>query len=484
MDIGEITRIRDQFQGGLWPQFLERIEIGGLRGWCGQSVQFKFPVVAVVGENGVGKSTVLKVAAIAYDPKESAYYPATFFIDTHWDKLQGIEFGYQIKLGDQAQIFKIRKPSKRWSFPEKRYKRRIFWFDVARTLPLDATAGYAKVARLAAGEISTESVSPEFRDKLSYILGRNYTNARFASPDISENRPVGLLQREFGEISQFHQGAGEDTTLDLIRALQEVPNHALIIIDEVEASLHPRAQRRLINFLLELSRLRRTQIIISTHSPYVLEELPPEARVLLIPTVDGPSVLYGASPEFALTKLDEIVHPEAFVFVEDRLAEVLVREIIARHSDGANIISRVRISPVGPANVVTVMGKLASENKLPNRGIGVLDGDQDATVGCALLPGGDAPERVVFLGLRDKNWGQLHERFGIGAGDLHTYLEDTILNPDFHRWPALVGDRILKSGTSVWETVATEWCRNCLLDGDRDALVNAVKNVLPGIHGV
>ena len=119
MDIGEITRIRDQFQGGLWPQFLERIEIGGLRGWCGQSVQFKFPVVAVVGENGVGKSTVLKVAAIAYDPKESAYYPATFFIDTHWDKLQGIEFGYQIKLGDQAQIFKISKAQQEMELSRK-----------------------------------------------------------------------------------------------------------------------------------------------------------------------------------------------------------------------------------------------------------------------------------------------------------------------------------------------------------------------------
>ena len=478
MDHGEITKIRDQFQGGLWPQFLERIDITGLRGWSGGSVQFKFPVVAVVGENGAGKSTVLKVAATAYEDPEANYFPSTFFLDTHWDKLQEIELGYQIRLGDQTQSFKIRK-GKRWSFPDKRYKRRVFWFDVARTLPLDATAGYARVARLASGESATEEISPEFREKLSFILGRKYTKARFAAPDVNANRPVGLLEREFGEISQFHQGAGEDTTLDLIQRLQEVPNNALLIIDEVEASLHPKAQRRLIAFLLELSRLRRVQIIMSTHSPYVLEELPPEARILLVPAKDGPSVLYGASPEFALTKLDDIVHPEAYVFVEDRLAEVWLREMLVRHPDGANLLSRIRISAVGPANVVRVMGQLAADGKLPQRGTAMLDGDQELAPGCTRLPGGEPPERVVFLGLRAANWGALHERFGVGAGDLHTYLEDAVLNPDFHRWPALVGDKILKSGTSVWETMATEWCRVCLQDADRDTVVNAIKGVLP-----
>jgi predicted ATPase len=480
MDHSEVTRIRDQFQAGHWPLFLERIDIAGLRGWRGQSVLFKFPVVAVVGENGSGKSTVLKVAASAYDPKDNAYYPSAFFLETHWDKIQGVDLGYQLKHGEDTPNFRIKKPSERWSFPDKRFKRKVFWFDVARTLPLDGTAGYAKVARLAAGELATEELTAEYRDKLSYVLGREYKNARFARPDVNEKRIVGLLKRDFGEISQFHQGAGEDTTLDLFQALQQVPQYSLVIIDEVEASLHPRAQRRLMKFLLEFSRTKRTQVIVSTHSPYILEELPPEARVLLVPTPDGPNILYGASPEFSLSKLDDVVHPEAFIFVEDRTAEVWLREIIVRHPEASSILNRVRISSVGPANVVQMMGQLAASKRLPYKALGVVDGDTAESPGCTRLPGANAPEKVLFSELKEKNWGKLHERFGIGAGDLHTHLGDAILDPDFHRWPSLVGDRILKSSVSVWEIMAAEWCRECLKTDDRDRICDRILQVLAG----
>jgi len=55
-----------------WPKRLEWLEIGGVRGWTGQRIDFQFPIVALVGENGSGKSTVLQAAAAVYKstPKE------------------------------------------------------------------------------------------------------------------------------------------------------------------------------------------------------------------------------------------------------------------------------------------------------------------------------------------------------------------------------------------------------------------------------
>src|SRR5690606_16484043 len=193
-------------------------------------------------------------------------------------------------------------PTKRWRVPENGPSRDVFLLDIARTLPLDASVGYAKIARSAASEVESTDINDEYRGRLSHVLGRDYKKARFATSNVDEKRLVGLLEREWGELSQFHQGAGEDATLDLFRTLQGLPDNSLLLIDEVEASLHPRAQRRLVRFLMWLARQRRIQVIMSTHSPFVLQELPQEARILLLPGPQGLSVVYGVSAEFAMSR--------------------------------------------------------------------------------------------------------------------------------------------------------------------------------------
>jgi len=478
MDHAEINTIRSQYQSGMWPQSLQMVQIDGLRGWSGQAVELNFPVVAVVGENGSGKSTLMKVAACVYDnhEKDKRFYASAFFVETHWDKIQGVRIDFRVRRGPNVDSFRITKPTQRWRVPDNAPKRDVFLLDIARTLPLDASVGYAKIARSAAAEVESADIGDQFRERLSHVLGRNYKKARFATSDVDNKRAVGLLEREWGELSQFHQGAGEDSTLDLFRTLQGVPVNSLLLIDEVEASLHPRAQRRLVRFLLWLARQRRIQVILSTHSPYVLQELPQEARILLLPGPQGLSVVYGVSAEFAMSRLDDEVHPEAHVFVEDREAETLLREILASSDETATLLQRIAINPVGPANVVAMLGGLGKAGKLPYKSIAIVDGDH-ADDNCLSLPGTIAPELMIYAELQAKGWPNLPQRFGIGAGTLLTALEDAMLDPDHHRWNAKVGDQIVKSSVSVWEVLANEWCRSCLDPAHRKQLADSIAGV-------
>ena len=483
-EFGEIVKIREKFLvRENFPQFVESVKVDGLRGFTGETVYFKFPIVAIVGENGSGKSTILKAAACAYRNRaeDGNYYPSDFFLNTFWDKIEGVTLSYQIRLGIDTKQFKITKATERWRPSTKIYDRYVWFFDVARLLPIEATIGYAKVAKLTASEISNLEISQEFRNHYSFVMGHDYSKARFATSNVSANNKVGLLEREFGEISQFHQGAGESTTLDLFRSLQNVPDYSLIIIDEIEGSLHPRAQRRIIRFLLKICRVKKIQIILSTHSPYILQELPPEGRVLLMPEHAGLNILYGISPEFALSRIDEADHPELYVYVEDRESKNWLREIISSDLDNNDLLSRIYIQPVGPANAVTLLGNLSNQNRLPNKSIAFIDGDKDESAGCIKLPGNRCPEEVVYSDLKSRDYPNLPERFGVGAGSLFTIIDDAMLDPDPHNWNKLVGDKIRKSSSSVWETLAQVWCAECLSSGERERITSAISNQIP-IH--
>lgn len=258
MNTEEINNIMRQFKHGSldseWKQFIESIKISNIHGWTGQELTFKFPVVAIVGENGIGKSTFLKAAVCAYKNKNGqTFYPSKMFVSTRWDEtgLESAVIEYKVRKGNQRNNLRWKKTND-WGFTPKQGKpeRDVFFLDISRTLPLDATAGYAKVAKLASEEVGavTELTQESLHD-LSYVLGQQYGRARFVGTDVNVDRKIGLLTKSYGEISQFHQGAGEDSILDVFKLLQDIPNQSLLVIDEVENSLHPQAQRRFIRYL-------------------------------------------------------------------------------------------------------------------------------------------------------------------------------------------------------------------------------------------
>jgi energy-coupling factor transporter ATP-binding protein EcfA2 len=341
-------------------------------------------------------------------------------------------------------------------------------------MPIDALVGYAQVTKKQVQESRTEVLSNSQKTSLSDILGKHFRSARFASPDVDEEKRVGVLGRDFGEYSQFHQGAGESATLDLIGTLEPIKANALILIDEIEASLHPKAQRRLIKAILKLARKNAWQIVISTHSPYILEQLPPEARVLLMRT-DKVNVVYRSSPEFCLSSLDEKNYPELTILVEDREAQTLLREILRRFAPDAS--KRCEIYPVGPVNVVNTLGNLSQREKLPYKSIGVVDGGEE-TQSCWTLPGMAPPERLIFGELYQAGWPEAVHRFGLGAGELHAILEDAMLAEDHHDWTIRAGDELQRSRHFVWETLSELWVKHVAKEERISALREAVESRL------
>lgn len=481
-ELEKLFKAYDHGNGG-WQNYLKSIRISNVHGWDGQEIEFRFPVVAIVGENGIGKSTFLKAAVCAYKNKKGkSFYPSKMFMSTKWDKdgLDGAIIEYQVKLGNTEQSLKWKK-TKDWGYTPKKKKpeRNVFFLDISRTLPLDATAGYAKIAMNANAEAGREiSLTEESIKDLSYVLGQSYTKGRFINTNIDESKDVGLLTKKYGEISQFHQGAGEDTILDVFRLLQEIPEQSLLVIDEVENSLHPQAQRRFIRHLIKCARKKKLQIILSTHSPFVLEELPPISRIMLQQLADQKNIVYDVSTQYALNVIDDIEHPLMYVHVEDEEAIILFWNIIKTDMSAYEyLIDKISLLPVGSCSVVGKLDELASNKKLPYNSISIVDGDKSSECPkCMSLPGDEAPEKMVFTELKAINWNKLDERFGIGAGRLFKYLEDAMLDTEHHNWTTIVGDNIKQSCDTVWNIMTDEWCKQCLDEAKKVEFIQMVRD--------
>jgi predicted ATPase len=92
------------------------------------------------------------------------------------------------------------------------------------------------------------------------------------------------------DVPAHHASQGTLVALALLTVLYGHDRPRVILLDDFDHALHPRAQMelvRMIKELLELDDFRETQIIATTHSPYVLDEVSPSNVIAFALRDDG-----------------------------------------------------------------------------------------------------------------------------------------------------------------------------------------------------
>jgi len=472
-----------------WPKRLEWIEIRNIRGWVGQRIEFPFPITALVGENGAGKSTILQAIAASYKAPKAAVgdkgerYPSDFFPDTPWEQVRDAEIKVSIREGatSSSSITSVRKLTERWRGHDERRERNVDYVDLRRIQPITARTGYARMAKKEVIEKSFKAFDGDMIERFSRIMGRDYELAKLSITDADDVREVPVVTRDGQTYSGFHGGAGEIVMAELLP--KAPPKYSILLIDEVETSLHPRTQRRLIRDLATLCRSLELQCVLTTHSPYILDELPPEGRIYIMDSDGQKRIIPGVSPAFAMTKMDDEIYPEADVYTEDERAATLLNEIIAVSSQ-KDLILRFQTIPYGAANVGRSLGTMAKERRFPRPSIVFLDGDQAESDGCLLLPGGDVPERVVFDGILSGTANQslaianVAARIGRSPSEVGDACMGATLLSDHHEWVKYAADRLAITSAVLWQSMCAEWCRTVLPQTEANKIGDAILDTI------
>jgi predicted ATPase len=185
---------------------------------------------------------------------------------------------------------------------------------------------------------------------ISNILNRNYTGGLSVLHELFREEGYSVLfNTEFARYSEAFAGSGEMAVVRLVKEVLAAEEYSLILLDEPEVSLHPGAQHRLKIFLLEQIKRKKHQIVITSHSPSIVSNLPREAvKVFFQKPGDGRFIVKeNLTPGEAFFHIEFPMNSKHTLIVEDILAKQIVDGVLNVMGDETKNLFNVEYNPGG-----------------------------------------------------------------------------------------------------------------------------------------
>lgn len=353
-------------------------------------------IYALVGENAVGKSTVMSaVASVVYRQTlrrlgESELCPESKVTLKCMDK--ETVWSYDGKTGrltpsDLAiQFYGI-------------YEGSIFTgtrFEDMKNLD-DLTSDQEFVDKLI-------PASDEMKEALSYILhgeeGHYKKLFRLKNMEVARQHSLGnmpyFLQLENGKfISKYKMSSGECMLISLLNFINSpalnpaaIKNRHSVLtdklfafIDEVELALHPSSIDRLLVYLEEMIAKKDLTVLFSSHSSELIRKIHPRNIYYMKNDGGNAKIISPCYPQYAIRSLYNHDGYDCTILVEDRVAELLVRKLIADYRTKNNLL--MNVLPVGGWKNTLELQKNFCEQNILGRDkftFSIIDGDVTAEV--------------------------------------------------------------------------------------------------------
>lgn len=467
----DINSLLDNVDRNRIHKYLKKITLEKIRAYNNQEIRFDFPVTALIGPNGSGKTTILGAAGIAY----RSVQPGQFFTKSgkYDESMSDWSINYEIY---DREIAPNRSISRSANFKRARWNRDaiprgVEIFGISRTLPATErnTLNKAKNSKFVAAK--EEKLIDDIKRAGEQILGKDLSG--YGQLEISENGEVIFQGENNGnKYSEFHFGAGEASILRIVSGIEKSEKYSLILIEEIENGLHPVATKRLIDYLIQKAIEKKIQVIFTTHSNDALKNLPDKA---IWSSING-NLIQGRLNVEALRTISGQVDTKLAIYVEDDFAERLVAKILWKNKINNNA---VQIHGVGGYSPVLKYNEMRHSDPASSfKSIAILDGDQsdkeDSSKHIYCLPGVGAPDTHIFEYIRNnikENSARVCVMLGLDTTD-QKMLQEAIetsarTNIDRHIIFAKVGERLnYLSEDIIKEIFITEWVNHS--DGARE----------------
>lgn len=385
--INDIKRMKEN---GVFEKYIEYMVFPYYKNLVpGSRINFTFPLTILVGKNGSGKSSTLHALygapywkscsdfwfSTEVDPIEETGGAGRnrFFYGYKEDKKTAIKevMKTRMKRGSKTKeedpdYWETSKPIKKDGMSAKTrndpVKKNVVYLDFrAEVSAFDKIFHFAKgdisqkkdllrkrskyLNRLFNGEAmrfpgcpddkvgTVKELDDEMREKISAILGKEYISIKVAEHALFKNPGTSIYvkTKKSSRYSEANAGSGEVAVIQLVKKIEEAEDYSLILLDEPEVSIHPGAQEKLKEYLLDATVRKKLQIVISSHSPILIRDMPAEAIKLYITNNCGQfEIKEDVDYREAFYDLEDCVSDKKIIFCEDFAAKNIVEQVLRR----------------------------------------------------------------------------------------------------------------------------------------------------------
>lgn len=482
----QIEQLLEKVINQNYGKYLYRLRLHKVRGFEDQIIKFDFPVTALIGPNGGGKTTILGAAGIIYkDIKPRQYFARSGQLDANMSQWK-IEYEILDRTVNKQETLRRTATfgSMKWS--RDALDRQVATFGVSRTVP---ALERLELLRIASKSFVFENetrirLNQNISSAIEKILGKDVSGYNYINIDNSGRLSLLTGQTEEGiQYSEFHFGAGESSIIRMVMKIESLTENSLILIEEIENGLHPVATIRMVEYLIEVAERKKSQVIFTTHSNDALAPLPSKA---IWATFNGKTV-QGKLDIHSLRTITGQVEASLAIFTEDLFSAEWVKAAIdAKRGIAVDAIQVHPMTGDGTAVKVNKMHNIDPSSQYPS--VCYIDGDsrqiESSKDKVFRLPG-ELPETYIY----DKVLDALNVHAGTLSVSLHKNYDDheriseivkevRRLNRDGHILYSQVGKKlgflteslVRSAFFNVWKQAYPE---------DVEALLSGVINMLP-----
>lgn len=363
-------------------------------------IDFDNKIYSLVGNNGIGKSALLVVLGQLVN---QTYFSYEFKGNAYDDSKITFIFNNIIKF--EWKKYSTKTNTKRWSLETKNslgdmpringfFESGIISGTRFENLGIKKQVLDIVERNSALRHEDNNSIEIDFiKENLNYIINdktdfNKYKSLFIAEVDIKirgkikKERKIFFKNNSQQIVSEYSFCTGEYFVVSLLKFIYQyidIKKKSLIIIDEIDISLHPLAQRRLLDKIKEFSSNYNITFIIATHSLQIIENLKAENIYYFennngLITISNP--IY---PAYVTRNIYEHKYYDKVLLVEDKLASQFLKMVIKK-IDSSNILKtklHYKIIEIGDWRKVLEVSKDNERDKsYPNAEIlAILDED-------------------------------------------------------------------------------------------------------------